>query len=170
MANLNAVAQPSASPVPATPLVTANTPATTSSATTSSTSDWPFVDPSSIDWSDPWVLAGGAMAVVGAAASGYHGHQRHDGSVGWTVAWSLFGLLAPYIAVPVSLIQGYAQPSDSVCLRHVQGTLDRLAPEIEAHILAGRQHSTESRANHSRTHQMLGQLLPAALLPEPATA
>jgi hypothetical protein len=41
-------------------------------------------------------------------ASVYHGYKRNQ-SVGWALAWGLFGAVAPIVAVPIALAQGFGK-------------------------------------------------------------
>lgn len=49
---------------------------------------------------------------VAAAVSGpaclYHGYKRNN-SIGWGIAWSLFGGALPLLAVPIALAQGFGK-------------------------------------------------------------
>lgn len=49
------------------------------------------------------------LAMIGAAASAYHGYKR-NGSVGWAVGWAFFGSVAPVLALPIALAQGFGEP------------------------------------------------------------
>ena len=48
----------------------------------------------------------GAVALGTAVLSTYHGYKRTNGSVGWTIGWTLFGAILPIVALPVMLAQG----------------------------------------------------------------
>ncbi len=50
-----------------------------------------------------------AVGTVAAAACAYHGYKRND-SAGWAVGWALFGSLAPFLALPIALAQGFGKP------------------------------------------------------------
>lgn len=52
-----------------------------------------------------WRYAG----LLAAPLMAYHGFHR-TGSAGWTVAWTAFGALAPFLAIPVAFTQGFAEP------------------------------------------------------------
>lgn len=52
-------------------------------------------------WRWAGLIAGPALA--------YHGFKR-TGSVGWAVAWSAFGSVLPFLAVPVAVAQGFGEP------------------------------------------------------------
>ncbi len=52
----------------------------------------------------------GALALAAAGASIYHGYKRNCGHFGWTAAWVVGSMLAPIIALPIALAQGYAEP------------------------------------------------------------
>jgi len=51
-----------------------------------------------------------ALGTAAAAACAYHGYRR-NGSVGWAAGWALFGSVAPFLAIPVALAQGFGKPS-----------------------------------------------------------
>lgn len=51
----------------------------------------------------PWVV--GATG----AASLYHGYKRND-SIFWALGWGFVGVVAPFVALPLSLAQGFAKP------------------------------------------------------------
>lgn len=48
------------------------------------------------------------LTLASAAANGYHGYKRNNGSVGYGLAWALFGGLS---GTGVALEQGFAKPS-----------------------------------------------------------
>jgi len=52
-----------------------------------------------------FVVAYGLAGIAGAALGAYHGYKRND-SVGWAIAWSLLGSIAPVIVIPVAYAQG----------------------------------------------------------------
>ncbi len=52
-----------------------------------------------------FAIAYGIAGVAGAAIGAYHGYKRND-SVGWAIAWSLLGSIAPVIVIPVAYAQG----------------------------------------------------------------
>ena len=64
-----------------------------------------------------------ALGTVSAAACAYHGYKRND-SVGWAVGWAFFGSLAPFLALPIALAQGYGKPAP----RAAMATNRRLTP------------------------------------------
>ena len=47
--------------------------------------------------------------LVATGACAYHGYRRNE-SVGWALGWGLLGSIAPVIAVPVALAQGFGKP------------------------------------------------------------
>lgn len=51
-----------------------------------------------------------ALGVIGTAVGAYHGYKRTRGSVGWTLAWAIFGGVMPVIALPVAVAQGVGRP------------------------------------------------------------
>ncbi len=51
-----------------------------------------------------------ALGLVGAAACAYHGYRRND-SAGWAVGWAFFGSVAPILALPIALAQGFGKPA-----------------------------------------------------------
>ena len=116
---------PSATPTP-TPSAAPSAPAPTPASTAPDTSSTGITMP---DWTDLAIYA--AMG-IGALAGGYHGYKRHvdpngRGSIGWGAAWAVLGATVPFIVVPVALIQGYAEPSDSARIARVDAALERLA-------------------------------------------
>jgi hypothetical protein len=50
------------------------------------------------------------LATLSAAASGYHGMKRNNGSVGWGVVWFFLGGFFPVLVPGVALVQGFAKP------------------------------------------------------------
>ena len=52
-----------------------------------------------------WLLSVGALG-----AGTYHGYKRNRGSVGWTIGWAAFSAIAPVIAIPVAIAQGFGKP------------------------------------------------------------
>lgn len=54
----------------------------------------------------------GALAVLSAAASGYHGIKRNHGSIGWGLWWFFMGGLFPIVTPVVALARkpGFAKP------------------------------------------------------------
>jgi hypothetical protein len=50
------------------------------------------------------------IGTAGAALGTYHGYKRSGGSIGWTLAWGLFGAFLPVLAVPIALAQGFGKP------------------------------------------------------------
>lgn len=50
------------------------------------------------------------LSIASAAASGFHGVRRHNGSVGWGIWWFLMGGLFPVITPVVAVAQGFAKP------------------------------------------------------------
>jgi hypothetical protein len=53
----------------------------------------------------------GTLGVIGGGLSAYHGYRRH-GTVGAAIGWGILGAIFPVVAVPVALVQGYAQPAE----------------------------------------------------------
>lgn len=53
----------------------------------------------------PWMRVAGMVA---GAAGAYHGYKRNS-SIGWAVAWSIFGSTLPLLAAPVMLAQGFGK-------------------------------------------------------------
>lgn len=52
----------------------------------------------------------GALSIVSAAASGYHGVRRNRGSIGWGLWWFAVGSLFPVVTPVIALAQGFAKP------------------------------------------------------------
>jgi hypothetical protein len=52
----------------------------------------------------------GLLSVASAAASGYHGIKRNNGSIGWGIGWFLLGGVFPVITPVVAVAQGFAKP------------------------------------------------------------
>lgn len=52
----------------------------------------------------------GALALVSAGASAYHGVKRHDGSWVWGAWWGTAGAMFPVITPVIAVAQGYAKP------------------------------------------------------------
>jgi hypothetical protein len=52
----------------------------------------------------------GLIGIAGVALGTYHGYRRDNGSIGWTLAWGLFGGTFPIIAIPLMLAEGFAEP------------------------------------------------------------
>jgi hypothetical protein len=64
------------------------------------------------DETPQWVKMGvGIFGTIGAALGAYHGYKRNN-SAGWGVAWALFGSVAPFLAVPFAVAQGFGQPAE----------------------------------------------------------
>lgn len=59
--------------------------------------------------SSPIHMAGTALAWGAVIAGVYHGYKRNNGSVGWALAWGLFGGIWP-ISIPLMLAQGFGKP------------------------------------------------------------
>jgi hypothetical protein len=55
----------------------------------------------------------GLLAVASAAASGYHGIKRNNGSVGWGIVWFFLGGLMPVLVPVIATAQGFAVPKRS---------------------------------------------------------
>ena len=53
-----------------------------------------------------WTLLSTGTAVLGT----YHGYRRNVESVGWALAWGVFGTFAPVIALPIMFAQGFGEP------------------------------------------------------------
>ncbi len=53
-----------------------------------------------------WALA--AAGIASTAGLIYHGYKRND-SIGWAIGWGLLGGIAPIIAWPVAVAQGYGK-------------------------------------------------------------
>jgi hypothetical protein len=51
----------------------------------------------------------GALALVSAAASGYHGYRRNQ-SIGWAMIWFLAGSILPVFTPLIAVAQGYGKP------------------------------------------------------------
>jgi len=51
-----------------------------------------------------WAVA----STVGTAAGVYHGYQRNQ-SIGWALAWGLFGAVMPIVALPLAVAQGFGK-------------------------------------------------------------
>jgi hypothetical protein len=51
---------------------------------------------------------GYTIAMLSAAAGVYHGYRR-DQSVGWALAWGVFGALLPIVAMPLAFAQGFGE-------------------------------------------------------------
>lgn len=49
------------------------------------------------------------LSTAAAAACAYHGYRRND-SAGWAVGWAFFGSVAPILALPIALAQGFGKP------------------------------------------------------------
>jgi hypothetical protein len=81
-----------------------------------------------IDW---WNVIGWTAAVAGAGLGAYHGYRRNGDSEGWGALWGAFGLTLPFIAVPVALVQGFAEPSDSERIKRIEAGL---RPDIAARL------------------------------------
>lgn len=60
---------------------------------------------------DTWATLASTLGIAGTAAGIYHGYKRHQGSVGWTLLWGLFGGLLPIIAIPWAFAQGFGKPA-----------------------------------------------------------
>lgn len=54
-------------------------------------------------------VLGSPLRTAAIAATVYHGYKRNN-SIGWALAWGLAGSVAPIIAVPVAIAQGFGQP------------------------------------------------------------
>ena len=59
----------------------------------------------SIGDATPWLI----IPALGGAAAAYHGYKRNNGALGWTAVWAVCGALAPIIAIPVALAQGFGK-------------------------------------------------------------
>lgn len=55
---------------------------------------------------------GAVLSIAGAATGMYHGYLRNDQSVGWGIAWTIFGSLLPVFSIPLSLAQGFGKPKN----------------------------------------------------------
>jgi hypothetical protein len=53
-----------------------------------------------------------ALGTVAAAACAYHGYRRNE-SAGWALGWAFFGSVAPILALPIALAQGFGKPRAS---------------------------------------------------------
>jgi hypothetical protein len=51
-------------------------------------------------------------AGLSGAVCAYHGYKRNN-SVAWAFGWSLFGGIAPALAVPIALAQGFGKKKAS---------------------------------------------------------
>lgn len=50
------------------------------------------------------------LGVASMAASAVHGTRRHNGSVGWGIAWAIMGALFPIITPSIAVAQGFGRP------------------------------------------------------------
>lgn len=50
-----------------------------------------------------------AVRPISAVAMGYHGYKRTK-SIGWALAYSAFGAIAPLVAPAIGLAQGFGKP------------------------------------------------------------
>lgn len=50
----------------------------------------------------------GVLGLAGTVLGAYHGYKRND-SVGWAIGWALLGGAFPFITLPVSYAQGFAE-------------------------------------------------------------
>lgn len=49
------------------------------------------------------------LAVASSGVCAYHGYRRNE-SVGWALAWGLFGAAMPVMAPSIAFAQGYGKP------------------------------------------------------------
>jgi hypothetical protein len=49
---------------------------------------------------------------VATGACAYHGYKRNNQSAGWAVGWAFFGSVAPILALPIALAQGFGKPAE----------------------------------------------------------
>lgn len=56
-----------------------------------------------------------ALGTLAAGACAYHGYKRND-SAGWAVGWALFGSVAPILALPIALAQGFGKPAPRLAM------------------------------------------------------
>jgi hypothetical protein len=52
----------------------------------------------------------GALSLLSAAASGYHGYKRNE-SVGWGFAWFTLGGMFPIFTPVIAVAQGFGKPA-----------------------------------------------------------
>lgn len=52
----------------------------------------------------------GALSLLSAAASGYHGYKRNE-SVGWAIVWFGLGGIFPVITPVIAVAQGFGKPA-----------------------------------------------------------
>lgn len=64
-----------------------------------------------------------ALGTVAAAVCAYHGYRRND-SAGWAAGWAFFGSVAPILALPIALAQGFGKPRE----RRAMASNPRRAP------------------------------------------
>jgi hypothetical protein len=50
------------------------------------------------------------LSAISAAASGFHGMRRNNGSIGWGIVWFLLGATFPILTPVVGVAQGFAKP------------------------------------------------------------
>lgn len=68
-----------------------------------------FADPEENGAFRAWIMFYNVLSLVGMGAGVYHGYKRNDDSIGWAVAWGIFGGLLPVISIPISLAQGFGK-------------------------------------------------------------
>lgn len=121
----------------------AQTPAPTSASApppvasaSAPTANPPSASASSADHTDLYIYGGLALATLFAGFAAYHGYKRNDDSAGWGVLWGLSGALAWPAVIPAAVLQGYAEPSDSVRLARLEEVLLRpdIAHEVRAKV------------------------------------
>lgn len=83
-----------------------------------------------VDW---WTVVAWAAAGTGAALGAIHGYHRNGDSAGWGLVWGILGFAAPVVTVPVALLQGFAEPSDSERIKRIEAGL---RPDIAARLEA----------------------------------
>jgi hypothetical protein len=54
-----------------------------------------------------------SMVTIGACV--FHGYKRNNGSVGWAVAWGLFGATVPVVPPVLALLEGFGKPIQVTC-------------------------------------------------------
>lgn len=68
---------------------------------------------SSSQWANAMPTIGGVLALASAAASGYHGFKRHNGSIIWAATWFILGGLFPIFVPVVAVAQGFSRSKGS---------------------------------------------------------